>query len=36
MSASLSDLVTKKNAKQAWKEKILDHNVILLGLKIKS
>ena len=26
--------LTKKNAKHAWKEKILNQNVILLGLKI--
>ena len=26
--------LTKKNAKHTWKEKILNQNVILLGLKI--
>ena len=37
MSTSLSSLVdnlTIKNAKHSWKEKILNQNVILLGLKI--
>ena len=37
MSTSLSSLVdnlTTKNAKRSWKEKILNQNVILLGLKI--
>ena len=37
MSTSLSSLVdnlTTKNAKHSWKEKILNQNVILLGLKI--
>ena len=40
MSTSLSDLVDnlseilKKNANHAWKEEILNQNVILSGLKI--
>ena len=37
MSTSLSSLVdnlTIKNAKHSWKEKMLNQNVILLGLKI--
>ena len=37
--STLSDLIdnqefTKKNAKHAWKEKILNQNAILLGLEI--